>query len=45
VSVTARAYLSWVIICLVWGTTYLAIRVCLETLPPGLTIGLDALLD
>jgi drug/metabolite transporter (DMT)-like permease len=40
VSVTARAYLSWVIICVVWGTTYLAIRVSLETLPPGLSGGL-----
>lgn len=39
-SVIARAYLSWVTICLVWGTTYLAIRVCLETLPPGLAGGL-----
>jgi drug/metabolite transporter (DMT)-like permease len=40
VSVTVRAYLSWVIICIVWGTTYLAIRVTLETLPPGLSAGL-----
>jgi drug/metabolite transporter (DMT)-like permease len=40
VSVKVRAYLSWVTICLVWGTTYLAIRVCLETLPPGLSAGL-----
>lgn len=39
-SVKARAYLAWVTICLVWGTTYLAIRVCLETLPPGLAGGL-----
>lgn len=39
-SVIARAYLSWVTICLVWGTTYLAIRVSLETLPPGLQAGL-----
>lgn len=39
-SVTVRAYLSWVTICVVWGTTYLAIRVCLETLPPGLSAGL-----
>jgi drug/metabolite transporter (DMT)-like permease len=40
VSVTVRAYLSWAIICIVWGTTYLAIRVSLETLPPGLSAGL-----
>jgi drug/metabolite transporter (DMT)-like permease len=40
VSVNVRAYLSWVTICIVWGTTYLAIRVALETLPPGLGAGL-----
>jgi drug/metabolite transporter (DMT)-like permease len=40
VSVTVRAYLAWVTICLVWGTTYLAIRISLETLPPGLSGGL-----
>jgi drug/metabolite transporter (DMT)-like permease len=40
VSVRARAYLSWVVICLVWGTTYLAIRVTLESIPPGLSAGL-----
>lgn len=34
------AYLAWITICLVWGTTYLAIRVCLETVPPGLGAGL-----
>jgi drug/metabolite transporter (DMT)-like permease len=38
--VLARAYVSWATICLVWGTTYLAIRVSLETLPPGLSAGL-----
>lgn len=43
-SVIARAYLSWVTICVVWGTTYLAIRVTLETLPPGLAGGLRWLL-
>ena len=31
---TTRAYVAWVIICVVWGTTYLAIRIALETLPP-----------
>jgi drug/metabolite transporter (DMT)-like permease len=40
VSVNVRAYLSWATICIVWGTTYLAIRVSLETLPPGLSAGL-----
>jgi drug/metabolite transporter (DMT)-like permease len=29
------AYLAWVVVCLVWGTTYLAIRVALETIPPA----------
>jgi drug/metabolite transporter (DMT)-like permease len=40
VSATVRAYLAWLTICLVWGTTYLAIRIALETLPPGLSGGL-----
>ncbi len=30
------AYLAWVTVCLLWGTTYLAIRVAIETLPPFL---------
>jgi drug/metabolite transporter (DMT)-like permease len=29
-----KAYAAWVVICLVWGTTYLAIRIALETVPP-----------
>jgi drug/metabolite transporter (DMT)-like permease len=29
-----RAYAAWTIVCVVWGTTYLAIRISLETLPP-----------
>ena len=28
------AYLAWVTVCIVWGTTYLGIRICLETIPP-----------
>ena len=36
---TRRAYLAWVAVCLIWGTTYLAIRVCLETVPPLLMGG------
>src|SRR5438128_8931962 len=32
--VTARAYAAWVVVCLVWGTTYLAIRIALESVPP-----------
>lgn len=35
-----RAYLAWVFVCLVWGTTYLAIRVALETIPPLLMGGM-----
>ena len=30
------AYLAWLAVCLLWGTTYLAIRVALETVPPFL---------
>ena len=32
----AWAWGAWVFVCVVWGTTYLAIRICLETLPPAL---------
>lgn len=32
------AYLAWIAVCLIWGTTYLAIRVALETIPPA-TVG------
>ena len=35
-----RAYVAWAIVCVVWGTTYLAIRICLETVPPLLMGGL-----
>jgi drug/metabolite transporter (DMT)-like permease len=35
-SSTRRAYIAWVIVCIVWGTTYLAIRVALESIPPML---------
>ena len=30
------AYLAWLSVCVIWGTTYLAIRVALETIPPAL---------
>jgi drug/metabolite transporter (DMT)-like permease len=36
VTSTKRAYLAWVAVCLIWGTTYLAIRIALETIPPFL---------
>jgi drug/metabolite transporter (DMT)-like permease len=35
-----NAYLAWIVVCLVWGTTYLAIRIALETVPPLLMAGL-----
>src|SRR5689334_2593543 len=34
------AYAAWVAVCVIWGTTYLAIRVALETIPPALLGGL-----
>ena len=34
------AYLSWAAVCLIWGTTYLAIRVALESIPPTLLGGI-----
>jgi drug/metabolite transporter (DMT)-like permease len=30
------AYFAWIAVCLIWGTTYLGIRVTLETMPPAL---------
>ena len=34
-----RAYAAWAFVCFVWGTTYLAIRIALETIPPLLMGG------
>jgi drug/metabolite transporter (DMT)-like permease len=34
------AYIAWVAVCLVWGTTYLGIRIALESIPPMLVGGL-----
>jgi drug/metabolite transporter (DMT)-like permease len=34
------AYLAWIVVCVVWGTTYLAIRVALESVPVALLAGL-----
>jgi drug/metabolite transporter (DMT)-like permease len=31
-----RAYAAWIAVCLIWGTTYLGIRIALETIPPFL---------
>jgi len=33
-------YLAWLIVCLVWGTTYLGIAVALESIPPALVGGI-----
>ncbi|MGE5815357.1 MAG: EamA family transporter [Acidobacteriota bacterium] len=35
-----KALAAWIVVCVVWGTTYLAIRVCLETMPPFLMGGM-----
>jgi len=35
-----RAYGAWVAVCVIWGTTYLAIRVALESIPPALIGGI-----
>lgn len=37
---TRLAYASWIAVCLIWGTTYLAIRIALETIPPMLLGGI-----
>jgi drug/metabolite transporter (DMT)-like permease len=34
------AYVAWVAVCVIWGTTYLGIRVALEATPPALMGGL-----
>jgi drug/metabolite transporter (DMT)-like permease len=39
-AVTRRAWLAWVVVCVVWGTTYFAIKIALETIPPFLMGGL-----
>ena len=39
-SATRSAYAAWILVCAVWGTTYLAIRIALETIPPLLVGGL-----
>jgi drug/metabolite transporter (DMT)-like permease len=35
-----RALVAWAAVCVLWGTTYLGIRVCLDTMPPLLMGGL-----
>jgi drug/metabolite transporter (DMT)-like permease len=34
------AFAAWIIVCIVWGTTYLAIRIALESVPVALVGGL-----
>ena len=34
------AWMAWMAVCLIWGTTYLGIRISLETMPPMLMGGL-----
>lgn len=34
------AYIAWLTVCVVWGTTYVAIRVALETVPVSLVAGI-----
>jgi drug/metabolite transporter (DMT)-like permease len=41
---TRRAWLAWFAICLIWGTTYLAIKIGLNTIPPLLLGGFRYLL-
>ena len=35
-----KAYAAWLVVCVVWGTTYLAIAIAIETIPPLLMAGL-----
>ena len=38
--VARQAWLAWTAVCIIWGTTYLGIKICLETVPPFLMGGL-----
>jgi len=35
-----RAWIAWAAVCLIWGTTYLGIKVALDTIPPFLMGGM-----
>jgi len=39
-AVLRRAWVAWGAVCVIWGTTYLAIKVALDTIPPFLMGGL-----
>lgn len=41
---TRRAWIAWFAICVIWGTTYLAIKIALVTIPPLLLGGFRYLL-
>jgi drug/metabolite transporter (DMT)-like permease len=41
---TRRAWFAWFAICLIWGTTYLAIKIALDSIPPLLLGGFRYLL-
>jgi drug/metabolite transporter (DMT)-like permease len=36
----ALAYVAWIVVCVAWGTTYLAVHVALESFPVALLAGL-----
>jgi drug/metabolite transporter (DMT)-like permease len=35
-----RAWLAWAAVCVIWGTTYLGIKIALDTIPPFVMGGL-----
>ena len=43
-SVQRKAWFAWTAVCLIWGTTYLAIKIALETIPPFLMGGIRYLI-
>lgn len=34
-----RAWFAWIAVCLIWGTTYVAVKICLQTMGPFLQGG------
>ncbi len=43
-AVRRNAWIAWAAVCLIWGTTYLAIKIALETIPPFLMGGIRYLM-
>jgi len=43
-AIQRRAWIAWAAVCLIWGTTYLAIKIALETIPPFLMGGIRYLI-